>query len=323
MTPLIRDLRPEDYSQVADLLVETYRPYFPSSDYLETLADVKARADAPETWMLGAFDAESGALLGTTVLAYADSPYSYLAGEADGELRMLGVAASARRRGVGAALVREAIARCRLAGRRRMILGTIDTMREAHRLYEALGFERIGEHEDDGYRVYVYALELAPWPTVRKAEPSEYDKIGELTVEAYAGDGLIPPGSGYADELRDARRRAAEAELYVAVQDGELLGGVTYCPDGSPFREISRPDEGEFRMLAVAKPARGRGAGEALIRTMLARAREDGNTGVVISTAHAMVEAHRLYERLGFRRAPERDWSPLPGHALLAYARPV
>jgi hypothetical protein len=34
-----------------------------------------------------------------------------------------------------------------------------------------------------------------------------------------------------------------------------------------------------------------------------------------------MAAAHRLYERLGFTRLPERDWSPLLGVDLLVYAR--
>jgi hypothetical protein len=33
-----------------------------------------------------------------------------------------------------------------------------------------------------------------------------------------------------------------------------------------------------------------------------------------------MTSAHRIYERLGFRRAPERDWSPVPGVDLMAFA---
>ena len=33
-----------------------------------------------------------------------------------------------------------------------------------------------------------------------------------------------------------------------------------------------------------------------------------------------MTTAHRVYERLGFTRAPEDDWSPEPGVLLLAYA---
>jgi hypothetical protein len=32
-----------------------------------------------------------------------------------------------------------------------------------------------------------------------------------------------------------------------------------------------------------------------------------------------MRAAHAIYERLGFTRAPERDWSPLPGVRLLAF----
>jgi hypothetical protein len=32
-----------------------------------------------------------------------------------------------------------------------------------------------------------------------------------------------------------------------------------------------------------------------------------------------MTGAHRLYAQLGFRRAPERDWSPKPGVHLLAF----
>jgi ribosomal protein S18 acetylase RimI-like enzyme len=40
---------------------------------------------------------------------------------------------------------------------------------------------------------------------------------------------------------------------------------------------------------------------------------------MVLSTSTAMTTAHRLYERLGFVRLPERDWSPVPGVHLLAY----
>ena len=42
---------------------------------------------------------------------------------------------------------------------------------------------------------------------------------------------------------------------------------------------------------------------------------------MVLSTDPRMTAAHRLYERLGFTRLPERDWSPMPGVDLLVYAR--
>ena len=45
---------------------------------------------------------------------------------------------------------------------------------------------------------------------------------------------------------------------------------------------------------------------------------------MVLSTDPRMTAAHRLYERLGFRRLPERDWTPVPGIDLLVYAlRPL
>jgi hypothetical protein len=34
-----------------------------------------------------------------------------------------------------------------------------------------------------------------------------------------------------------------------------------------------------------------------------------------------MTAAHRLYQRLGFTRLPERDWSAAPGVDLMVYAR--
>lgn len=142
-------------------------------------------------------------------------------------------------------------------------------------------------------------------------------------MAAYAGMSA-PDQAGYAAHLRNAAARDLEAELWVAVTADEahsedLLGTVTVCPDGSPWREIARGDEYEFRMLAVAPTAQGRGVGEALVRHVLDRAREAGSSRVVLSTLAEMSAAHRLYERLGFRRAPERDWSPREGIDLVAY----
>jgi hypothetical protein len=39
----------------------------------------------------------------------------------------------------------------------------------------------------------------------------------------------------------------------------------------------------------------------------------------VLSSARDMTTAHRLYERLGFTRAPARDWSPVEGVELAVY----
>ncbi len=150
--------------------------------------------------------------------------------------------------------------------------------------------------------------------------PDEFGAVSELTLQAYVLEGFVEPDDSYTEELADTRRRAREAEVWVAREDGRLLGAVTLCPLGSAYREIARDDELEFRMLAVSGEARGRGVGRALVELSVARARELGYAGVRMSSMDRMVTAHRLYERLGFVRVPEDDWEPVPDVRLLAYA---
>lgn len=153
---------------------------------------------------------------------------------------------------------------------------------------------------------------------LRRAEVEDYAAVGDLTVAAYARF-TQGPADPYVARLRDAAARGAEAELWVAVEDGRLLGTVTSCPPGSPWRELALDDEGEFRMLAVHPDARGRGVGTALARLCEDRAREQGATAMVLSSLAEMREAHRVYERLGYRREPGRDWQPMPDVHLIAY----
>ncbi|MEV6271142.1 GNAT family N-acetyltransferase [Kribbella sp. NPDC051936] len=153
---------------------------------------------------------------------------------------------------------------------------------------------------------------------IRLAVPAEYDAVGDLTVEAYSHDGFVR--GDYAMTLRAAADRAAKAELWVAADPSGLLGTVTYCPVGSVYREIGLDDEGEFRMLGVAGRARGLGIGTALTERCIERTREFGHRRIVMSSAAYMTTAHRIYERLGFVRLPERDWAPIPGVDLYAFA---
>ncbi|MGH8892757.1 MAG: GNAT family N-acetyltransferase [Actinomycetes bacterium] len=155
---------------------------------------------------------------------------------------------------------------------------------------------------------------------IRPAEPDELEAVGELTVAAYVADGYVSADEPYASELRAADERASQADLVVAVDaDDTLLGTVTFCLPESPWAEISRSGEAEFRMLAVAAQARGRGVGAALTQWCVDHAREQGCTAVALSSLGTMYAAHRIYERMGFVRAPDRDWWPAPDTQLIAY----
>lgn len=158
---------------------------------------------------------------------------------------------------------------------------------------------------------------------IRRAVDGDLEAVGAATVAAYA-DFVLGPDDPYLERLRDAGARAREAELWVAVgdgPDGRVLGSVTSCPPGSTWREIAADDEGEFRMLAVDPAARGRGVGGALVGHVLALWERLGVDAVVISSLPEMAAAHGLYDRFGFRRTPDRDWSPVPGTQLITFRR--
>jgi ribosomal protein S18 acetylase RimI-like enzyme len=158
---------------------------------------------------------------------------------------------------------------------------------------------------------------------IRPIEPAEYEELGAMTVESYTKLEAHVHEPDYEAELADVRVRAeAPATIvYVAVDDdGRLLGGVTHAIDHtSPYAEATPVGAAAFRMLAVAPAAQGRGAGKALVRACIARARDDGKTSLVLHTTTWMTTAHRLYESLGFERTPDRDWQVMPDLLLLAY----
>lgn len=156
---------------------------------------------------------------------------------------------------------------------------------------------------------------------IRPAAPAEFPAVGDLCVAAYRP--FVAGAGSYVEVLRDVARRASAAEVLVAAAPERILGTVTYVPEGGPLGEIAAPGEAEFRMLAVDPAAQGRGVGTALLRRVVAESRRRGKAGVVCSSQPAMRAAHRIYARVGFRRAPERDWSPLPGVDLIAFALPL
>ena len=155
---------------------------------------------------------------------------------------------------------------------------------------------------------------------IREIRPEEYEALGDLTVAAYlaVGAGAYP---GYLAYIRDIAARAAACPTLVAVDDGRVIGGVTYVPGpGTPYSEAETAEDAGIRMLAVDPAAQNRGAGRALVEACTARAREEGKKRIVLLTTEPMVAAQHLYERLGFRRAPELDWRPEPDVALLGFA---
>ncbi len=154
---------------------------------------------------------------------------------------------------------------------------------------------------------------------VREATNDDFDAIGRLTIGAYrALDTWV--GDDYAAHLADVAGRAKSENTVVLVaedDDGRLLGSVTLTIGGGPFFEWDPEADGDcgFRMLAVDPEVQGKGVGPRLVAECLARARAAGCRRMIIGSTEWMTTAHRIYERLGFRRVPELDqmWGDIRG----------
>lgn len=125
-----------------------------SDRYAAMLRGSRERATRAE--LLVAVD-EAGEVVGTITYARAGSSMAELSSSdpAAGELRMLGVRADQRGRGVAEALVRACLDRARADGADRVLLSTQPEMLAAQRLYGRLGFRRRAD------------LDWSPEPDVR------------------------------------------------------------------------------------------------------------------------------------------------------------
>lgn len=147
---------------------------------------------------------------------------------------------------------------------------------------------------------------------VRNAHPDEYERVAELTIAAYRTLERDHLEDGYDEQIRDVRSRAANTDVLVALDhDGRIVGACTFVTEpGSPWLEWTEGDETQLRLLAVDASVRGRGVGQALVEACIERTRALGRP-LLLHTTQYMPAAQRLYERLGFRRVPERD---VPGY---------
>lgn len=147
-------------------------------------------------------------------------------------------------------------------------------------------------------------------PVIRAVRSSEYETVGDLTLRAYQSLPEFTNTGGYEDELKDVAGRARDAEVFVALVEGRIVGGITFVADStSPLSEWDDAAAAGIRMLAIVPEAQGKGLGRALTAYSIERARGLGKTCLLLHSTDFMQSAHRLYESMGFVRTPEIDFS--------------
>jgi len=157
---------------------------------------------------------------------------------------------------------------------------------------------------------------------IRTATGEDADAAIALWTQAYVTHGVGGRTAPYV--AADFDESARNGEIFVV--DGEaggegapLAGVVALSPPGAPGNVVAGADEAELSRLAVALAARGRGIGRALTVHCERRARAAGWTAIALWSRPAQVEAHRLYQSLGYRRVPERGTVDAGGQGRLVF----
>ncbi|MET0976292.1 MAG: GNAT family N-acetyltransferase [Leifsonia sp.] len=329
----IRPARPDEYDSVAAVTERAFAagPYghLPVSEERRRLVrDVGARAASGAVLVAVRGD---GTVLGTATVLHAGAAQARLASGDEKELRLLAVAPEARGLGLGRALALAAEELALTWGAPAVVLDTGARNIVAQSLYESLGYARIADvtataSDPIAHVDYRRALHQRVDVVVRLARPDEYEAVGALTERAYTLDYDLT--DGYRSSFRQVAERAAEHQVWVAedATGHELLGAVVTPRRGRSISPLARPGELDFRLLAVDPPARGRGIGALLTRHVLVLARLRGLDDVVMNSGEQMIGAHRLYEKLGFTRMPERESAIRDGDRtirLFAFTIPV
>nr|WP_040949853.1 GNAT family N-acetyltransferase [Gorillibacterium massiliense] len=156
--------------------------------------------------------------------------------------------------------------------------------------------------------------------TIRQAEAADRDAIEQVLLEAYQQYEVALDGQRwveYKENILQAIDAPTAKERLVAELDGRIVGSVflydsSAAAYGAPQLEIHNPI---IRLLGVSRQARGLGIATALIQESARRSLEWGADTLHLHTSDLMESAVRLYERLGFERAYDKEFHN--GHHLV------
>lgn len=196
---LIREIRPEEFASLGQLMVEVYRGLegFPTPieqpKYYDTLANIGRFTEKKETKVLVAIS-NGGELAGGVVYfgdmsEYGSGGIAPTIRNASG-IRLLGVGAKHRGAGVGRALTNACIELAKRTGHSEVVLHTTRAMEIAWRLYERMGFQRSSDLDfmQEGLPVvgFRFRLETGTQENQRNTSQEEEKMSGSVKTQIQA-----------------------------------------------------------------------------------------------------------------------------------------
>ena len=146
--------------------------------------------------------------------------------------------------------------------------------------------------------------------SVRPAGPADLEALGRLgallVAEHYEFDRLrflppLPDMPRRYGEFLESQSKGPDRFVLVADLDGAVVGYVFGGVEGADYMVLRGP-AGVIYDLVVDPGHRQQGIGKMLMDAVLSVLAERGAPRAVLSTAEKNVNAHRLFEREGFRR---------------------
>lgn len=155
--------------------------------------------------------------------------------------------------------------------------------------------------------------------TIRKAKLEEFEKVGAILVDVYSLLEGFPNKEvhpTYYEYLQNVGPLSMEQpiELIVAVSETDkILGCVVFYHDVKYYNSGGIVTQQKnccgFRLLAVTPKARGLGIGKNLTNYCIDKAKSSTSEYLIIHTTNAMKIAWKMYDRMGFKRAQDLDFS--------------
>lgn len=128
--------------------------------------------------------------------------------------------------------------------------------------------------------------------TIRKAYPSDLDRIVELEREIF-------PDDAWPREALDDDLRSPYAHFLVTEEVGTITGyAIAHFLPGNDVADIHN--------IAVVDSVRGRGVGSALFDRLVAWCREQGAAAIMLEVRADNDAAHALYASRGFQTIATR-----------------
>ncbi|HKW06984.1 MAG TPA: GNAT family N-acetyltransferase [Candidatus Dormibacteraeota bacterium] len=148
--------------------------------------------------------------------------------------------------------------------------------------------------------------------TIRDLQPSDsIDTLTALLHDAYRPLGEMGLNYTAVDQSTETtRRRIERGRCLVAVQDGRLMGTITWYAPGTQTHcaWYERLDVAVFGQLAVSPSQQRAGVGSMLIAEVERRAREEGAAELALDTAEPAHHLIDFYARRGYRRVDLAHW---------------